>query len=303
MKKRLLLGVLFGISTFTCEAADAPAANAAVEPKGTYQIVERGPNSRRWEQVLTKQLPSGKTVKETHSYVELATGLHVWQKGQWVDAQPFFEVFRDGIVARQCRHQVVLARNLNTAGAVDLQSGGDPLHPDVQRFRSHVFGLAFTDGASGNNVLLAQVKDSAAELIAPNQVIYRDAFEGDVKADVLYTLTREGLSQWVLLRENPPQPEDYQIPSRFARLEVWTEWLEAPEPVKRLQVLRAEKDPALRAAMVDPDLRDEELHYGSMFMGSGAAFPLENDKPDEGYEPEVPVGKLFRAVHYRGNGW
>ena len=201
--------------------------------------------------------------------------MHYWKDGQWVDAQPVFEVFPDGIVARQCRHQVVLALNLNTAGAVDLQCDG-------QRFRSHVFGLAYTDASSGNNVLIAQVKNCAAELIAPNQVLYRDAFDGDVKADVLYTLTREGLSQWVLLRENPPPPEDYKLASRSARIEVWTEWVEAPIPVKRSQVLRTETDERLRATMADPDLRDEGLSFGSMVMGPGAAFPLENDAPEQG---------------------
>lgn len=213
--------------------------------------------------------------------------MHVWSGDQWMDANPVFESFPDGIVARQCRHHVVLSRNLNTAGAVDL------LDADGQRFRSHLFGIAYTDASSGKNVLLGLVKDSAAELIAPHQVIYRDAFDGDVKADVLYTLTREGLSQWVLLRENPPPPEDYKMSSRGVRLEVWTEWIQAPTPVKRLQVLRAEKDAQLRATMADPDLRDQELGFGAMFIGPGAAFPLENDHPEEGYDQDAPVGKLW----------
>ena len=257
-------------------------------------VTERGPDHKVWTRTRQEVMAGGRVVERKSYYTELATGMHYWRDGQWVDAQPVFEVFPDGIVARQCHHQVVLAPNLNTAGAVDLQF-------DDQRFRSHVFGLAYTDASSGNNVLFAQVKDCAAELIAPNQVLYRDAFDGDVKADVLYTLTREGLSQWVLLRENPPPPEDYKLASRSARIEVWTEWVEAPVPVKRPQVLRAEPDTLLRATMADPDLRDEGLAFGSMVMGPGAAFPLENDAPEQGYEPEVPVGKLWiRAADPKG---
>ena len=79
-------------------------------------------------------------------------------------------------------------------------------------------------------------------------------------------------------------------------MESWSEWLESPAPVKRSRVLRAETDARLRATMADPDLRDEELGFGAMFMGGGAAFPLEKDNPEQGYEPDVPVGKLWIRV-------
>jgi len=261
---------------------------AAVAPLPEPVVTERGPDHKVWTRVQQHTLANGRVVTRTSSYKELGTAMHYWRDGQWVEAQPVFEVFRDGIVARQCQHQIVLAHHLNApGGTVDL------LSPDQQRFRCSVVGLAYTDAETGKNVLIASVRDSAAELIAPNRVLFRDAFEGDVKADVLFTLTREGLSQWVLLRENPRPPENYQLSSRFTRLEVWTEWLESPVPVKSSQVIHAELDRAVRAAMVDPDFRNEDLNFGTMGIGTGAAFPLENDAPEQGAAPDAPVGKLW----------
>ena len=73
-------------------------------------ISERGADYKIWSRIRQEITPTGRVVERRSSYKELATGMHVWRGGQWIDAKPVFEVFPDGIVARQCRHQVVLAR-------------------------------------------------------------------------------------------------------------------------------------------------------------------------------------------------
>jgi len=86
------------------------------------------------------------------------------------------------------QHRVIFAPNLNTTGAIDL------LTPDGLRLRSTPVGLAYYDAATGQSVFIAQIKDSTGELVAPNQALYRDAFDG-VLADVRLTYTRAGLEQ------------------------------------------------------------------------------------------------------------
>ena len=67
-------------------------------------ITERGPDHKIWSRIWQETTPSGRVVERKSSYKELATGMHAWRVGQWIDARPIFEVFPDGIVARQCRH-------------------------------------------------------------------------------------------------------------------------------------------------------------------------------------------------------
>jgi hypothetical protein len=83
---------------------------------------------------------------------------------------------------------VVFGNNLNSEGAIDLQS------PEGKRFRSNILGLAYYDSATGNSVLIGQIQDSQGELIASNQVLYPDAFSG-VRADVRYTYRGANLSR------------------------------------------------------------------------------------------------------------
>ena len=194
-------------------------------------------------------------------------------------------------MARQGQHQVIFAANLNTVGALDL------VGPDGRRFRSHVLGLAFTDAASGQSVLIAEVKDCQGAVLPPNQVFYLDAFAGDCRADVRYTYTLGGFEQDIILQEAPPSPAEWGLDPETTRLEVWTEFVEAPEPAIQQVVLRFETDPVKRQTMAEPDLIDEHLDFGVMKIGSGAAFPLG----EEGLfgEGSVPTGKSWTQAEGR----
>src|SRR5262245_12719162 len=108
-------------------------------------------------------------------------------------------------------------------GAIDL------LTPDGKRFRSHIIGLAYMDAASGRSTMFAEIKDCNGAVLPPNQVWYQDAFEGDCVADVRMTYTKSGFEQDVILRDAPPSPAAYGLDPATTRLEVWTEFIEAPE--------------------------------------------------------------------------
>jgi len=215
----------------------------------------------------------------------LATGLHYQRDGQWVDSKEEIELFQDGAIARQGQHQVIFTPNINTAGAIDL------LTPDG-RFRSHILGLAYTDAATGNSAMIAQIKDSTGQLVAPNQIIYADAFT-DFQADIRYTYTRAGFEQDIILREEPPSPVAYGLNPTTTRLEVYTEFLDPPMPSKEVTVLKQESNPILRAAMFEPDLVDERLNFGAMLIGSGNAFPLSVAGEETDADNFIPVGKSW----------
>jgi len=276
------------------DAAAAVAARPSTNAASEWRVKSRSEHQTEWSTIrYSTNAGTGRVRATTNSYVELATGLNRLDPatGQWVESREFLELTKDGAVARQAGHQAVFAANLNTSGAIELTT------IDRKVLRSHVLGLAYTDAASGKSILIAGIKSSVGEIVG-NQVIYRDAFDGKFKADVRYTYSKAGFEQDVILRENPPSPADYGMDPSTARLEVWTEFLDAPQPVKTVSDLKVETDLQVRQAMVDPDLTDESLDFGAMRIGIGNAFPLEGN-PDALDRTDVPVGKNWLRLEGR----
>lgn len=247
-----------------------------------FQIINQGANHRVWQRVFSETDATGRTVMQTNSYTELASGLNYWKDGQWVGSKEEIEVYPGGAVARQGQHQVIFARNLATAGAIDMQT------PDGKRLQSHVIGLSYFDVASGKSVLIAQVKESIGEILPPNQVLYPDGFT-DFKADVRYTYTKAGFEQDVILRERPPLPEDYGLDSKTTELQVLTEFLNPPQP--RLQA----REFQTKSKYAMPDT---ELSFGTMQMGRGKAFELKNPGPQR-RQKTFQVGKQWQTLEGR----
>jgi hypothetical protein len=260
----------------------SPAANQAGTTGQTstqdtpYAVVEQGANHRVWQRATYEILPSGQKVPHIHQYTELATGLNYQKNGQWVESKEEIESFPGGAIARQGQHQVIFANNLATIGAIDMQT------PDGQRLRSHVLGLSYFDTASGQSVLIAEVKDSQGQLYSPNVVIYPDAFT-DFKADVRYTYTRAGFEQDIVLHERPPGPETYGLNPATTKLQVLTEFINPPQPAKKQMSLKTGQG----------DVLDEDLDFGAMHMGRGKAFSLERGGGD------IPVSKQWLKLEGR----
>jgi hypothetical protein len=241
-------------------------------------LLERGPNHRIVRHVTWQTNEVGQISARTNNYTEIATGLHYQENGVWKETKEEIEILPNGAgaVARQGGHKVIFAPNLNTPGVIDLET------PDGQRLRSHVLGLGYYDPASGRSEIIAEVKSSEGELVGNNQVIYRDAFAG-VAADVRYTYRKSGFEQDIILRSRPPAPEKFRMSSKTARLEVFTEFLNPPTPVKS------------ERAVSGTSLRDEKLTFGRMSLGPGRAFPLADGNKSKS---SVPTGKTW--INYEG---
>ena len=186
--------------------------------------VEAGPHHRVWQRVTVDN--RGRAI--TNSYTELATGLNFLDPatGRYESSQEEFRTTKDGrAVADKGQHQVTLAADINSGGAVEL------ITPDGQRLLSNPMGLSFRD-ASGKNVLLAEVTNCIGELVAPNVIVYPSAFD-TLKAGIRYTYTKSGFSQDIIFYQNPGSPSDYGLDPATTVLEMYTEFFSPPAPAVR----------------------------------------------------------------------
>jgi hypothetical protein len=305
----MVLGLLNSVPRLTAQTdQEAPTVRYPLPTLLDVQPgleVERGPHHQVLQTVSRYQQPDGQVLLETNTITVLATGLFHEQDGRLVASSEDLEEVPGGIVGRRGPHQAIFPLELTDPAGVDVLSA------DKQRFRSRVIGLSYYDAGSGRSVLLAEPQASRAELLAPNRVIYRDAFD-DVDADVVFEYRKGSVSQEVVLRGPLPGPEEFGLEGWSTRLEVLTEWLEAPEPVKERRVIPRAVDQIVRAGMAEPDPVDDRLEFGSYLMGPGRVFWVEG--VEGGEEPGYLVAKrwdvigertvLFESVDYTAiAGW
>jgi hypothetical protein len=278
----LLAGLTIATHGQVVSTAASPTATAAIPAarETPWSITSREAHSRTWEKTVWEPDPSGNLVPRTRQYVELASGLHFRNPttGQWEESREEWELLPGKAVARRGQHKASLNYSLNSAGAVELET------PGGQVLRSHPLCLSYFDSASGQSVRIADVKDCVGK-VSGNQVIYEDAFT-DVRADVRYTYTKAGFEQDIILRERPPGPEVYGLNPATTRLQVLTEFVQAPTPAKRVRTLtRADGQ-----AMVD-----ETLFFGAAYLGRGRAFCLGQEEAPR----KIAVGKQWLTLEGR----
>ncbi len=238
----------------------------------SYSIVERGPDHRVWERVVTKQV-NGKERAIQQRYVELESGLQYEENGEWKESNAEIAVQLNGAVSLNTRHKVIFSANINDwDGAVDM------LTRDNKRLRSRILGLAYWDTASGQTVLIAETKDAIGVLGGDKtQILYPDAFT-DIRADVRYRNFKAGLEQDVILRERPPSPAEWGLNPETTRLQVLTEFFEPPVPQKQTRLHNG----------IPSDI---VLDFGLMRVGVGKAFTIEQEQL--GLPGRIPVDKQW----------
>jgi hypothetical protein len=249
-------------------SASAQVQSATSTP-GDYVCVERGPDSKVWQRILLQTNQSGVVRTNLQSYTELATGLCYLQDGQYVDSVEEVEPVAGGAQAIQGRHQVRWSLNANNPnGAVTLTT------PDGKKLTSTVFGMAYYDVASGSNAALARLQDCNGSIVAPNHVLYADAFS-NLRADVQYTYRKAGLSQDIVLRQSPPAPDRYGLSDETTILQVYTEFFDPPLP---------EMTAVTNGNVVDHQVLD----FGEMKIGLGQALFLK------GQDAPLPAGMVTK---------
>jgi hypothetical protein len=200
--------------------------------------------------------------------VQLDTGMNYWDGQQWVPSDPSFDLTTNAFVATRVQHKVRLSAQLNRIGAVTVNTR------DGQTLNSTPVGVALFDPVSGRFEVIASITNSIGVLVSSNQVLYPDAFGGGVCADVVYTLKKGSFEQDVILT-GQFDPTDFGFPTN-SRLQVLTEFYQAPLPDRVRHPLYIERNEVLRKQMASPDAMDETLGFGEFVLGPGRAYVAPN---------------------------
>jgi len=280
---KMALGVLVlscGLINLTQAQTSNPVAataNPSALPAPTpYAVASRDANSAIWQRETYEQAPDGSIVPHIHKYTELATGLNHWVDGQWVPSKEDIEISPDGSSASATngQHRVYFPGDIYN-GVIKLVTSDDKV------VQSQPIGLSYSDGS--NSVLLAVVTNSTGAILpSGNQVIYANAFAG-LNADLLYTYTKAGFEQDVVLREQPPDPVSLGLNPQTTRIQVLTEFFNPPQP--RITATTMPTDAG--------NLEDDNLSFGAMGIGRGKAFLLGNQSPS------VAVNKRWLVLEGR----
>ncbi len=94
-------------------------------------------------------------------------------------------------------------------------------------------------------------------------LVYSNAFNG-LTADLEFTYRRSGMSQDIVIRQQPLPPSAYGLNPASTRLQVLTEFYNAPAPVKTTVTNNGLAD-------------DRNLNFGDMQMGVGGAFFFQSN--------------------------
>jgi hypothetical protein len=256
MKPSLIVSLL-AIATLSAQADPTATSSQTALPAPTaYAIAQQDGNSRIWQRTEYEQSPAGQAVPKIHKYTELATGLNHLVNGRWVESKEEIDIQPDGTAAAtNGQHQAYFPANIYN-GEIEV------ITPDGRTLDSCPALLCYIDGT--NSVVLADLQSSTGELVASNQVVYPNAFNG-LTADLRYTYRKSGLEQDVVLREQPPSPESLGLNPKTTRLEMLTEFF-------------GDQSPAISSGISDPEdgLVDKTLAFGQMHMIHGKAFSMGN---------------------------
>jgi RHS repeat-associated protein len=279
------------------------SGSAAPSEPGEYRIKSRDAHSRVWERIEYEDTPVGR-VPKTHHYVELASGLHVLnlRTGEYEDADESFEITPEGhAVALRAQHQLIVSPSLGDPdGNLDVRT------PDGRRLRSSIVALNLFNRATGADLLVSEVSpDAAGELIAPNEIVFRNAFNA-INADVRILNSKGEFHQDVLLNEafDLKDLEAAGFPADVTVLEIWTEYLESPEPIIAARVVQREASAVRRAVMVEPDIITHDLDWGIMKQPSGIAYVkgsehASNRLGEDQRGREINVSKRWMTIENR----
>ena len=236
------------------------------------EVINRGSNHKVIHDIRETPVGDGTFVRRTNSYTQLGSGLCYRQAdGKWTDSKPEIVVDSSGKGSGQkAANLAKFGPNLNSSGVVEFTT------PFGKKFRSHVLGVSLHDAKSGKSVQIGQLQDSIGTIVQGEEVIYTNAFIG-ISADVRYRYKRSGVSQDVIFKDSLPSPAEFGMDPRTTSVEVWTEFLESPQPTAQG-----------KAPMENGRENIQTLEFGDIRIGQGRAFLTATD----GDSPVRPAAKI-----------
>ena len=282
---------LVGIQPLAAQTQNtATAGTSALSPSA--QVAAAQANYDVWDKPSQPIGPNHRTTVRTtktgsRRIVEIGTGMNYWNGLQWVPSNPTFVPVADGFIANRLQAPVQLAGDLYTTNAVTIRT------PEGIILGSSPVAVALYDSASGNFAVIATITNCAATLVESNQVLYPDAFNGNVCASVVYTISQGTFHQDVVFT-GPLDPADYGFPRDTTRIQIITEFYGVPEPDELDRPLYVEANAKVRARMASPDLIDEQLGFGRFVMTTGRAYVTPSQNNPKGLE--ALVAKEYKTV-------
>jgi hypothetical protein len=256
--------------------ATTVATNPVIQTIVGYQTGEQTANQNVWQKIIQITDAQGNATYQTNNaYTELATGLNHLVNGQWTASKEEVDISADGnsALATNGQHQAHFPGDIYN-GQIELVT------PDGKQLFSRPVGLSYFDGTK--SVLIAELTNSTGQVMDNNQVMYANAFT-DFKADVLYTYTKAGFEQDIILREQPPSPASFGLNPDTTRLQVLTEFFNPPQPTVSATTVPTDVG----------DLENDNLDFGVMQMIPGRAFLLGITTPS------VAVNKQWLLLNGR----
>jgi hypothetical protein len=283
---------LVGTQPLAAQAQTAAATTSAITMSPEAQIAAAQANYDACDQPSQPIGPNHRTTVGTaktgpRQIVEIGTGMNYWNGLQWVPSNPTFVPVANGFLAGQLQDPVQLAGDLYTTNAVTVRT------PEGIILGSSPVAVALYDAASGNFAVIATITNCAATLVESNQVLYPDAFSGNVCASVVYTISQGTFHQDVVFT-GPLDPANYGFPRDTTRIQIITEFYGAPTPDELTRPLYVEADAKVRAKMASPDLIDHQLGFGRFVMTTGRAYVATSVVNPNGLE--TPVAKEYKTV-------
>jgi hypothetical protein len=254
-------------------------------PSVVTDETDKGEDFTVYSQVASATDATGHISYTTNRFTLLENALNYFEDGQWKLSEDIIESFPDGAVARRGPNKAIFSHDLNTDVVFDISA------PGGTRLRGGVRAIQLTDLASGKSVVLATVKDKApGELLPPNQIVFRDAFQGAVHADVVIAWKHNLFVQDIVLRSRPQIPDGVSTDSTV--LEIVTEFIEPPRPEIRQQVIIEKDQPEF--------VNDTIIHFGRLVMIGGNAFAAEGGRAyTVGWNPVTdgtPIRKQWHTL-------
>lgn len=280
--------ILFPLLSACC--LSVPGQSFVSSTIRAHRAVPIGPHETRVEVQRDALDENGEPTQVTTSYIRLATGLNRWDDTQksWVAAVPEFEETEDGyFVARKTRTQLILPPDIS-AEPVDM------LGPDGVRLISAPIGVAVVDLSTGGTALLGSLTSCRAEQVAPDTIVFRNCLAGGIRGDLIFHISLSGMEQFLVLREWIPSLADLEMEPAHVRVQLYTEFFDAPEPTGDAVILKRADGSTLAQRAWEPDLTDRELVFGeSTRMIPGRAFAAGEQNLD------APVAKSYEAIGKR----
>lgn len=223
----------------------------------TNNVIRRDADTAVQETVHTELDARGNSINITNHYTTIANGLNIkTENGSYVPASTAIDLQQDGsAVAQHTQHRVEFRPDITDVNGPVSFTRGD------LKLVSRPLCVSYYDTATGQSVLIAEFRSTAATLAQGDSKIVWPDCTTDFKCNLIVENQLSGMDQCLEILEQPPVPADFGLNNDSTRLELITEFLTPPQPLLKTQPKNNADD-------------DLIVDFGAARMTVGKAFKI-----------------------------